>query len=553
MKKLVLLSIVLIFAFGSHSQAYISHSNYKYIIAKDIFNEVASAFGSSLAPPSFEINSKNNSIRYIASYLPGNVNLIIIDEELYDLTTAFAQDSTDALASIISHELAHYYQRHNFCSDFAFILGNENPLAKRITKLEKSLKEKTESEADYYGMFYGYMAGYNTFTMFNSVLDRIYNYYKLPDKIDGYPTKNERKSIAIASEKRLEEWRIIFDAGELLFSLKKYHEAFICFNRLTEVFPSREIINNAGVMKLYSAIEILMPNQLPFILPIEFDAGTRLKRGNVRDVENNEELILSLTRSAIALFEKSLQIDPDYTNSQVNLGCAYLLMKNYNLVIGISNKVLWDVKTTADSKTISRFYTLRGLSYYYLGDSKRALEDFLKAKETDNNSVTGYNLQLYEKSQEGPLDQIYNKLSSLFKNQQLVTQKDGSVIKFYETIDKLNPSVMNFPNNSKSIILDIDNESTTIKYHNANSYNQLAINAGAIHLNSVYTQFGYTGKTAGNLGVYDTENALLKSYGEPSYRIESVSGKYMVYKMSKIIFYLSRTKKINKWWIYEFN
>lgn len=551
--KTLLVVVFSFYSLASFPQAFINHSNYKYTATKSVFTTLTTAFGSSMDPPLIEINNKDNPQKYIASYIPGSENLIIIDEELYDLTVTFRSDSSNALAAIISHELAHHYQRHNFCSDFAFILGKKNSLSKRITKIDKDIKEKTESEADYYGMFYGYVAGFNTFSTFPSILDKIYNYYKLPEKIKGYPSKSERKDIANASAKKLEDWIAIFDAGELLFTLKKYDEAFECFNKLSQMFPSREIINNAGVIRLSAALDLLSTDQNPFVIPVEFDAETRLKRGSTREIENNDLIINRLVQNAIALFEKAIQIDPEYNNSQINLACAYIVLKNYNLAIGISDKLLKGIKTGSDQRTLSRLYTIRGISYYYLGDGKKAEEDISKAKTIDNNSITSYNEALLEEALKGPLEKIYDKLASLFNKQQQNTEQELNTNLLDEKIGQRNVNQMSLLNIGKNIEIENDGKITNIKFNNNSSYSEMAITSYAVHLKTLYTRFGYTGKTARNLGLYDPENALLKAYGKPTYTIEAMTGKYIIYKKQRIIFYLSNKRKIGKWWIYQFN
>jgi tetratricopeptide (TPR) repeat protein len=553
MKRCLLIVILWISILDTFPQAFISHSNYKYRITKDVLTSVSTAFGSSIAPPLIEINNIDNPQKYIAAYIPGSENLIIIDEEVYDLTVTFGPDSLNALAGIISHELAHHYQRHNFCSDFAFILGTENSLAARITSIDKEIKEKNEAEADYYGMFYGYVAGYNTFNMFPAILDKIYSHYKLPDKIAGYPSKSERKDIATASAKKLDEWIRIFDAGELLFSLKKYDDAFECFNKLSQVFPSREIINNAGVIKLSAALELLSNDQYPFIIPVEFDAGTRLKRGNTRDTGNDEFKINSLTQNAISFFEKANQIDPGYINSQINLACAYIVLKNYNLAIGISDKLLKGTTTPNDLRSLSRIYTVRGLAYYYLGEGNKAREDIVKAKSLDNNEMTSYNSLLLEKAQQGPIDQIYDKLFSLFKSEERTPEQDVSSVSMNEKIGQEQANLLTIQKDGLSINIQNDDENISIRYSNRFSYTEMAISSDVVHLNTIYTQFGYTGKTARNLGLYDPESAVLKAYGNPSYSIEAMAGSYLIYKKLKIVFYMSQAKKINKWWIYQVN
>ncbi|GAI32165.1 unnamed protein product, partial [marine sediment metagenome] len=290
-------------------------------------NNIVNAYGSGITPPAFEINKKiAYGKKFIAMYFPGEQPMLIIDEEVYDICISMKQDSLNALASLLGHELSHHFEKHSFCSDFAYILGEKSELGKKIKQISQQQKLHYESQADFYGGFYGYVAGYKTYDILPELLDKIYIHYKLPDQIKGYPTKEERKNIAKNSYEELKKWLVIFDAGELLITLKEYELAASCFDYLSTKFPGREIFNNAGVVRILHSLEYFDNKEFPFSLPVEFDAKTRLKKGAHREINLSvKQKRTDLLNKANECFKKSINRDPKYLNAQINHACAYIL------------------------------------------------------------------------------------------------------------------------------------------------------------------------------------------------------------------------------------
>ena len=174
-----------------------------------------------------------------------------MDESVYDLCVHMGKDSTNALAALIGHELAHHYRNHDWCSSFAYLMA-KSTLSEKIKKVNIDQKLRVESEADYYGGFYSYLAGYSSYEITDKVLDKVYARFKLQENITGYPSKSERKAIAKSSFEKLKSYIPIFDAGEMLFVIKEYDASVQCFDFLLEKFPSREIFNNAATIFINS-------------------------------------------------------------------------------------------------------------------------------------------------------------------------------------------------------------------------------------------------------------------------------------------------------------
>ncbi len=539
------------------SQKFLHHQEYKFVVSKNLFNELVNAFGSSLAPPQLEINRKiDNQQKFIASYIPGSTPMIIFDEEVYDVCVTYGTDSLNALASIMSHELAHYFQRHNFCSDFASTLGSQNSLVKDISSIEKSTKVKTESEADYYGMFYGYVAGFETYRIVPSLLENIYGHYHLPEQVTGYPSLTERKGIASLSAKKLEEWCAIFDAGELLFVLKRYDEAFRCFDKLAREFPSREIINNAGVIKVYSALELTNSEEFPFILPIEFDAVTRLKQGNSRSLPDSDANRKNdLLNTAKDLFEKASEKDPAYLNSRINLGCTYLLLKNYEMVIGLMNPLIQQPANNLSSENLARVFALQGMAKYYLQDKKSAEENFIKAYELSKVTSLKYNLHVFEELNKGVLQSLSDNLSYLIGlKKDALAKPEISMNPINEKIDQKSIDQLTLTITGKSIAIDESPLPIDVHYQYSTDHSEIFIQTpSSVLLKSLNTDFKYSGRTSQGIGLNYPMSTIVNRYGSPTYIIDSYKGKYLVYRKARIIFYINPAGLVAKWSIYKFD
>lgn len=179
---------ILFFSFVSLC-AFSQGNGYKQAVARKVFDQIVLAYGVSKSPPDFELKPKGIGRQQILMYYPGENPKIIMDEEVYDLCTKFGKDSLHAIASLIGHELAHHFEKHSWCSSFSYLLGEETEVVKTLKKASSEQRLSYEAQADEYGGFYGYLAGYKTYDITPKLLESIYSYYKMPERISGYPSK----------------------------------------------------------------------------------------------------------------------------------------------------------------------------------------------------------------------------------------------------------------------------------------------------------------------------------------------------------------------------
>lgn len=384
--RLSFLLMLLFCAFNLSAQI----NNDKQSVARQVFDDLVNAYGNNKSAPDFKI-SPANSPKIVAQYIAYPSATIEIDEDLYDICMGFGKDSLNALAIVLSHELAHYYNDHNWCSDYAFALQNST-LGKTLVKVSKETKIEKESIADSYGLFYASIAGYHPFEIFSPLLDKVYSHYKLPEIVQGYPSRKERKEINLVQKEKIEKLVPVFEAGIILLHLKYYEEAGVCFEYLTRFFPGREMYNNLGVCKLFQALDYKPFDSLNFIYPIEIDASSRIfqnrERGNEEGITNKENKFNALYKEAKAAFEKSISLDALYINPYINLACLYDIRGNFQAAMGVITEVA-NLQLTNNSS----LQMIKAIALFHDNKVQESLEILAKLNSIDSGAYT-YNYQL---------------------------------------------------------------------------------------------------------------------------------------------------------------
>ena len=321
-----------------------------------VFNQLVLAYGSAKTAPELVVTKQKQDRP--AFYKFDKKPIVTIDTFLFTICRSFGKDSLNALSVVIGHELAHYYNEHSFCTDFAFAIRNKNEaFSKKVKLIDKNQKIIYETQADDKGLFYAAIAGYEPFEVQPKLLDAIYTQYQLKDT-DGYPTKVQRKEIAknaLLKAKRLYE---TFTLGLKNIQEKDYDKAIEAFNTVNNDFPSRENYNNLGVAKTLKALELKViskgesENPKRFQYPLELDNKSRLSKGGTR-TSSDRKAMYNLLVDAQKDFEKATFLDPTYTKSRINLACVYDLQGKHNSAIAeITEKLQEEDRASNEAKRI---------------------------------------------------------------------------------------------------------------------------------------------------------------------------------------------------------
>ncbi|WP_297516453.1 M48 family metalloprotease [Flavobacterium sp.] len=323
---------------------------------RKVFNQIVLAYGSSKTAPELVVTKQKQDRP--AFYKFDKKPIVTIDAYLFTICRSFGKDSLNALSVVIGHELAHYYNEHSFCTDFAFAIRNKNEVfSKKVKLIDKNQKIIYETQADDKGLFYAAIAGYEPFEVQPKLLDTIYTQYLLKDA-DGYPTKVQRKEIAknaLLKAKRLYE---TFTLGLKYIQEKNYDKAIEAFNTVNNDFPSRENYNNLGVAKTRKALDLQEPNTIEkasperFLYPIEIENKSRLNKEITRSLDDNSEVIEQLLKDAQNDFQEAIRLDPNFTKGYINLACVLDLLGNYPKSIGTIFDLTKEQQNSIEAKRI---------------------------------------------------------------------------------------------------------------------------------------------------------------------------------------------------------
>lgn len=340
---------------------------------KEIFNKIVLAYSSPKSAP--ELIFSNKEMSTPAIYYAKPDARIVVDLKFFEICKSFNDYAEDAMAIVLSHELAHYYRDHTFCSDFAFAMRNENKaLSIKLKSLSKSEKIAIETEADHSGLFHATIAGYNPFSIYEELLNKIYTSYNIASNIEGYPTKAERIAIHSKAQQKIAQLYIVFQQGITAGKNGKYDQAIEKFETLNRHFPSRENYNNIGVYNTLKALSLypisreayLKPERFSYPLQIEKESRLVLENQTRSNSIETQNIIKTSLLNAQRAFEKSIALDPKYYNSYINLACVYDLLDNPEAALGKIKELPENIQKQKRSKKI------KAIAYYHMDLTKKA-------------------------------------------------------------------------------------------------------------------------------------------------------------------------------------
>lgn len=344
---------------------------------KNVFNQLVLAYGSAQPAPELAIVSEKTLQKTPALFTKTPKPSIKVDFQFYKLCQGFGKDSLNALSIVLSHELAHYYNDHTFCSDFAYAISKTNKSYSNKLKMKtKNDKISLETQADYKGLFFAAVAGYEPFKVHSLVLDAVYKRYYIKDEGDRYPTKAERKEIAANAVKKAEQLYHNFRMGLEEVQSKHYDTAIKTFESINLEFYSRENFNNIGVAKTLQALELRKVRNYEFhhpqrfLYPLEVDNTSRLNPNTTRSTtDDNSEKMIALLTSAQKDFQEAIRLDPSYTKGYINLACVYDLLDNPEAAIGKIKELPLEQQKQLDVLRIL------AIAYYHTTDNEKKAEE----------------------------------------------------------------------------------------------------------------------------------------------------------------------------------
>ncbi|MCB0533767.1 MAG: tetratricopeptide repeat protein [Lewinellaceae bacterium] len=451
---------------------------------------------------------------------------IILEEKAYDVCDAFGAQGDAALATLLGHELSHYYEKHawrrNFVANYADL-----KVGIRLDSLHDDVANETQ--ADYFGGFLTYSAGFGLFEKSAALIDSLYSAYGIPEQISGYPSLSDRKTLSHRTTKKLERLVEVFDMANLLTAAGKYGEACQYYKYILQEYQSREIYNNVGVTAILHALSIFDNRQKKFHLPIELD----LETANSRGASNAEELQRNLLEEAIRHFDAAISMDPDYAPAYLNKACAYLLLGDAQRAEFYANV---EARQAAARRNQPKVETdigiLLGILAANRGD-KAIAQTYFETAAAQENVLARANLNLLLDKPEHLASFMSSK--GAYAPESISQQTMTEIAQAPHVEDSRSVNIqkdLRFLQNDEQ---DSENGRLFVSYQADDFTYSLFL----------LTPPNYTGKTARGIYRGASYSGIEAVYGPPESRIQTPQGQLLVYK--DIIFVLGPDDTLDRW------
>jgi tetratricopeptide (TPR) repeat protein len=314
---------------------------------------------------------------------------VLIEDRFLDLVQRLPiSDGPDALALILGHELAHFYRSHPWALEFGNAFADRHrqsgdggvPPAPAAA-LNREERRRLEAEADYFGGFYSFLAGYDPLRVASPVFDAVYRDYQFDKSLPVYERLEDRKVAAQEAQARLWQLVPLFEAGMFLSLLKDHLNAARVFDRIAADFPGPEIMNNAGTSLANESLRWFTATEQTFVYPLTLDPDTRLAdggRGSESGEEERRERRTALLEEAQGRFERAVALLPGYLTGIVNLACVLDLLGKHEAALEKAREALELAGHTAEGREA---YVIAGIAAARLGRTEEARKAFTSARD----------------------------------------------------------------------------------------------------------------------------------------------------------------------------
>lgn len=463
-----------------------------------------------------------NTVHQVASINYDDLQ-IVLEEKAYDVCDAFGPDGDAALATLLAHELSHYYEKHAWRRGFVANFQDLD-IAFHLDSLQDDAVHETQ--ADYIGGFLTFSAGFGRFAKGAALIDSLYRAYGISEQIPGYPSLSDRKALSMRTSDRLGRLIDVFEMANLLTAAGKYDEAYVYYKFVLQEYQSREIYNNVGTTALLQAIAMQKPGEQPYHLPLELDLESALSRG-----EDTTGLPKHLLLEAIRHFDAAISLDPDYATAYLNKACAYLLLGDEPRALFYAGTEARQAAQRSNAvKVEADIEILLGILAARRGDQASA-QGFFEAAIQKGSTLAAINLDILHKK---PVLAFANARGSGLP-ERLDGQSIHQIAESPQYEDTLSVRLQ------KNLYLhqnEYENSRVFISFHED------------LYTYSVFatTKPGYAGKTARDLAIGATSADIEAAYGTPKSSIQTPRGQLLVYP--EIMFETGQNDQLVRWILY---
>ena len=193
---------------------------------------------------------------------------------------------------------------------------------------------------------------------------------------------------------------------------------------------------------------------------------------------------------------------------------------------------------------------MRAIAYWQDNKKEEAIQDFEKAKKTNDNSITRYNSEIHQQLKKSTLEAVLYFVYNYFKSDdKKILNPEKALNPNQESINGQNAKNYSSSSPSNSIRIYSDT-SALINATIDKTFGRLQFLQNNYQSNFLFTKKGYSLKTAQGLFLGSSKKTLEEKYGEPSYKLNVVNGEYYIYLKSKISFLIDKKGNISKWFLF---
>ncbi len=371
-------------------------------VAQTILDKLYLAAGQfAVSKPRLEMSKENG--KGAAYYY--SKNLIVLDEKTYEICRSMGKDSTEALAFILAHELSHALK--------AATKKGKTPTNFLAYDQNFEADTRDEKTADINGIFTAYLAGYKLTKVVPKLLPVLYDTYGLTGRtIKGYPSLDERRRSVKEVLEISDDLIDLYETSSYLLAAGYYDMAATNYEYILQYYQGREIFNNLGVLYLYQAMDIYLPQTDRFVYPIELDASTQLKkigRGAEEPSMQQKIVRMQLLNKANNHFMTAIALDRNFTSAKLNYVCALSLQQKQRDAMAYFQKK--KLRKAAEKNA-------------NLSDKYQLVEGIINALANDKSAAeTAFKALLKSKNQAVALAARYN-LDALRENPKVIAPKN---------------------------------------------------------------------------------------------------------------------------------
>ncbi len=564
--------------------------NSDYNTVKRVVTHILKASGrSDLRNPPIKIIDDPNEVAFIHPKTGINVS-----HKFLEVCKSFGKDAETALAFVLAHELGHYINDHFFSFEYGSAYASTE-WGQQMKKAYMPIKDMGyyESQADEFGLFVSYTAGYNTLEIGPQVIDRIYEAFSLPEELPGYPPKSFRKDQIEIAKKKVQDLIPVFEAGNILSLLsgaaignekmEVTKAAISCYDHIIQSkITTAEMYNNIGINYLHMALTE-KADEIKLAFPIEIDFKSRLYIKSVTgsgkgpgdpdlgwgDDEDTEEpdpdaLFKEYLYQAEAFLDKALSIDKNYLPANNNKVIVAILSQDLDEAEYLAKKAAKKAKQFQSKIDERNAHDLLYIIYMLNDDTETALKYYNLATAM-NSPYTVFNEKKIKNPKYNPQSEIDNSNAQGLADVKFAVDPRDYQRPFDNDQEKINGMTL-WDITNQYIYDGKDIQTWNVGNDNKAQIGKDIIDDGELviflrldrgQFNGAYSFYQvdntFTGNTMKDIKVGNNSEQVVTAYNNPHHVVSSTQHDYWVYIKNNIIFKIDQKDQVDGWIYYDIN